>query len=87
MADGVGAPNQELQYGFALLSPSVVSHSLRKQNSRSEPGHFSKSIYLISVELYSIVYRCLERSYADSSFTLSRQALLLKGVFFRGIEL
>ncbi|GFX80662.1 hypothetical protein TNCV_499291 [Trichonephila clavipes] len=26
MTDGVGALNQELQYGFALPSPSVVSH-------------------------------------------------------------
>ncbi|GFW57838.1 hypothetical protein TNCV_2927571 [Trichonephila clavipes] len=26
MVDGVDAPNQELQYGFALPSPSVVSH-------------------------------------------------------------
>ncbi|GFV09723.1 hypothetical protein TNCV_2597781 [Trichonephila clavipes] len=26
MEDGVGTPNQELQYGFALSSLSVVSH-------------------------------------------------------------
>ncbi|GFW37519.1 hypothetical protein TNCV_861261 [Trichonephila clavipes] len=26
MTDGVGASNQELQYGFALPSPSVVWH-------------------------------------------------------------
>ncbi|GFV02848.1 hypothetical protein TNCV_3609771 [Trichonephila clavipes] len=26
MVDGAGTPNQELQYGFVLPSPSVVSH-------------------------------------------------------------
>ncbi|GFW44145.1 hypothetical protein TNCV_3855061 [Trichonephila clavipes] len=26
IADGIGTPDQELQYGFALPSPSVVSH-------------------------------------------------------------
>ncbi|GFX71759.1 hypothetical protein TNCV_4132051 [Trichonephila clavipes] len=28
LADSVGAPNQELQYGFALPPPSVVSRSI-----------------------------------------------------------
>ncbi|GFW32290.1 hypothetical protein TNCV_674491 [Trichonephila clavipes] len=42
MGDGVGALNQELKYGFALSSPSVVSHcqSTKEHPNLSVPGRF-----------------------------------------------
>ncbi|GFS55934.1 hypothetical protein TNCV_2924901 [Trichonephila clavipes] len=43
-ADGVGVPNQELQYGFALPSPSVASplSSNNRMPVLRNPGHFSR---------------------------------------------
>ncbi|GFX09675.1 hypothetical protein TNCV_2186711 [Trichonephila clavipes] len=52
-----------------MWSPIV----LQQQNARSEAqGTFSESIYLMAVDLYPMVYGCLARSPAVSSFTHSR---------------
>ncbi|GFV86265.1 hypothetical protein TNCV_2093061 [Trichonephila clavipes] len=73
MAYSVGVPNQELQYGFALPSPSVVSHchSTTERQIWEAQATFSEPICLIAVNLYPMVYRCLARSPAVSSFAHS----------------
>ncbi|GFT24223.1 hypothetical protein TNCV_2064521 [Trichonephila clavipes] len=59
-----GAPNQELQYGFALPSPSVVSHCHPTTERRigEAQATFSESISLIAFEPYLMVHQCLARS-------------------------
>ncbi|GFV93611.1 hypothetical protein TNCV_1989231 [Trichonephila clavipes] len=74
MADNISAPNQEFQYSFALPSPSVVSHCHPTAERQIREAHatFSKSICLITVDLYPVMYRCLARSPVISSFAYSR---------------
>ncbi|GFX96628.1 hypothetical protein TNCV_244151 [Trichonephila clavipes] len=70
MVDGKGTPNQEFQYGFELLSLSMVSHCQRqRQNARSEKPRLAT--YLIVVDLYPAVYLCLELSPTVLSFAHS----------------